>query len=177
MTATLESKLQPLARQACAEHGLALVVCRLTGGGKYLTVQVMAENPDGSGPLLDDCAKVSRALAAALDELDLIAGRYTLEVTSPGLDRPLFTAADYTRFVGRNAHVKFTRPQPVGAQSLGAVDGLIHSATADTVMLTIGDATQSFPMGAIRAAELAPTAAEYAALLKASAGKPKSPNN
>jgi ribosome maturation factor RimP len=127
--------------------------------------------------LLDDCAKASRTLAHQLDTLDLISGKYTLEVTSPGLDRPLFTAADYLRFRGRNAHLKFVRPQPVGALSLGAVDGLIVAATEEGVTLAIDGAEHTFAAAAIRGAELAPTPAEMAALMKAANAKPKSTND
>ena len=71
-------------------------------------LQVMAERIDEAPLTLEDCAEVSRALSAVLDVEDPIAGSYTLEVSSPGIDRPLMRAADYERFAGHEAKVELT---------------------------------------------------------------------
>jgi ribosome maturation factor RimP len=165
----LEAKLQPLAEKAAAAHGLNLVCVRLTGGGKYMTVQVLLETPEGEGPLLDDCAKVSRALAAMLDETDPIKSRYTLEVGSPGLERPLLKPADYQRFVGKQARVSFNNPVEVGKVSLGAFTGVIEQATDSTVVLVNGPERAEVGYKNIRQGQLDPSAAELAAYMKAKA--------
>lgn len=163
----LEAKLQPLAEQAAAAHGLTVVCTRLTGGGKYMTVQVLLETPEGEGPLLDDCAKVSRAMALRLDELDLIKARYTLEVSSPGLERPLTKPADYVRFTGRNAKLSFNSPVNIGTVEVGAFTGVITRADADTVVVENGPEKAEVPYRNIRLAHLEPNEAEMAAFMKA----------
>lgn len=77
------------------------VVRILTIGDSNPTLQVMIEHKDYNRELtVDDCAEVSRALSAMLDEKDPISDKYTLEVSSPGLDRPLTTIEHFKRYVG-----------------------------------------------------------------------------
>lgn len=74
-----------------------------------IAVQIMAERPDGS-MTIDDCAKLSRALSAVLEEEDPISEAYTLEVSSPGIDRPLVRLADFERFVGETIRLQVGSP-------------------------------------------------------------------
>ena len=168
MATPLEQKLATLAEGAVAAHGLRLVQARLAGSGKFLTLQVLVENPDGSSPGMDDCARASRTLGAQLDVADVINGRYVLEVSSPGLERPLTSADDYRRFVGRQAKLTFASAQPVGEQKLGAVVGHIIAADDADVTLALKDdgSRQSFGYKVIRAAQLAPSADELALFMK-----------
>lgn len=79
----------------------------LTIGQVNPTLQVMIDVKDGSRDItVDDCAKVSRALSAVLDEKDPIKDKYSLEVSSPGLDRPLTKPEHFARFVGYTAKVE-----------------------------------------------------------------------
>ena len=79
----------------------------MTIGQVNPTLQVMIDVPDGSREInVDDCAKVSRALSAVLDEKDPIKDKYSLEVSSPGLDRPLSKAEHFVRFKGYTAKVE-----------------------------------------------------------------------
>lgn len=171
----VEQKLTSLAAEAAAAHGLTLVCARLVGG-RHLTAQILLEQPDGTSPLLDTCAKVSKALAVQLDALDLIKGRYTLEVTSPGLDRPLLNAKDYQRFTGRNAHIAFKVPQQVGNQALGAVTGIILAASDTDVTLRAEGTETKVAYTTIRTAELAPSKEELAELMKQANQKSKQVN-
>lgn len=84
---------------ALADMGYEVVRVSLSGGDMK-TLQIMAERLDRVDMTVDDCADVSRTVSALLDVADPIAGRYTLEVSSPGLDRPLVRIADYDRFAG-----------------------------------------------------------------------------
>jgi ribosome maturation factor RimP len=84
--------------------GYDLVRVMMTGGRRP-TLQIMAERADGSGMNVDDCAKISRTISAVLDVEDPIAGEYTLEVSSPGIDRPLTRLKDFRRFAGFEARV------------------------------------------------------------------------
>jgi len=75
-------------------------------GNETKVLQVMAERKDRIDMTVDDCADISRTVSALLDVSDPFAGRYTLEVSSPGLDRPLLRLADYDRFSGDEAKIE-----------------------------------------------------------------------
>ena len=78
-------------------------------GSETKVLQVMAERKDRIDMTVDDCADVSRAVSALLDVSDPFTGHYTLEVSSPGLDRPLLKVADYDRFAGDEAKIELNR--------------------------------------------------------------------
>jgi len=75
-------------------------------GGQRPTLQIMAERIDGGPMTVEDCADISRSVSALLDVEDPIAGAYTLEVSSPGLDRPLTRLKDFERFAGFTAKLE-----------------------------------------------------------------------
>lgn len=117
------------------------------------------EEPSGSAPVeepvsIDDCKRVSEDLGALLDvEPDLVEDpdrQYTLEVSSPGLDRPLRNAADYRRFTGRLA--KIVTSEPVDGQSHFA--GRLSGVDGDVVLLTEGRRIHRVPLGLISRARL-----------------------
>ncbi len=82
-------------------EALGYAVVRVQLSGRHRPVlQVMAERRDGMPMSVEDCAKISRTVSALLDVEDPITGTYTLEVSSPGIDRPLVKPEDYTRFAG-----------------------------------------------------------------------------
>jgi ribosome maturation factor RimP len=101
-------QVRAVAARVAASHGLDLfdVQFRREASGMVLRVQIDRPGPAASAEdsvSVDDCAAVSRDLSAVLDVEDLVSTAYTLEVSSPGLDRPLRTADDYRRFAGRRA--------------------------------------------------------------------------
>src|SRR3546814_1921648 len=79
-------------------------------GGDWLRLQIMAERRTDGGMDVDDCAEVSRAVAAILDVEDPVDSAYTLEVSSPGIDRPLTRLADFDRFAGFEARLETALP-------------------------------------------------------------------
>ena len=79
-------------------------------GTQRPTLQVMAERRDEAAMTVDDCAEISRSISALLDVADPIAGAYTLEVSSPGIDRPLVRPEDYDRFAGFEARIELAAP-------------------------------------------------------------------
>lgn len=83
-----------------------------------LTIEREGSTEEGGGVTLADCAEVSRDASAVLDVEDLIPHHYHLEVSSPGVDRPLRSAADFARFAGKTAKVKLSRPAPDGQRVL-----------------------------------------------------------
>ncbi len=90
--------------------GFELVRVKLTGSGEERTLQVMAEDPATGQMIMDQCAQLSRAISAKIDEVEeaegeLIEGAYLLEVSSPGIDRPLTRPKDYANWVGHEAKI------------------------------------------------------------------------
>jgi ribosome maturation factor RimP len=96
--------LDALLAHAVEAAGYRLVRLRLMGG-KRKTLQVMAERPDGTMDV-EDCAALSRRISEVLEAADPLAEEYVLEVSSPGIDRPLTIEADFARFAGHEARVE-----------------------------------------------------------------------
>ena len=106
--ATLEQKLQDLLQGSVEDLGCELWGIECQRVGRYLTVRLFIDKE--GGVTVDDCADVSRQVSAVLDVEDPIADKYNLEVSSPGLDRPLFTLVQYTRYVGQEIVVHLRIP-------------------------------------------------------------------
>jgi len=115
---TLESLIAPVVAAA----GFDLVRVRLTGA-EMKTLQVMAERPDKSMSA-EDCATLSRALSQMLDEKDPIPGRYRLEVSSPGIDRPLVRLSDYFDWQGYEAKIELDRMVEGRKKLKGVIGGV-----------------------------------------------------
>ena len=102
----LNEKLTALIEPIAAAEGFELIRVRVTGA-RSKTLQVMAERPDGT-MTAEDCARLSRALSPMLDESDPIEGNYDLEVSSPGIDRPLTRLKDFDEWQGFEAKLELT---------------------------------------------------------------------
>ncbi len=102
--AAIDRRLAQLVGPTIEGLGFELVRLRLMGG-KRAVLQIMAERPDG-GIEVDDCARISRAVSAVLDVEDPISGEYVLEVSSPGIDRPLTRLKDFERWSGYEARLE-----------------------------------------------------------------------
>jgi ribosome maturation factor RimP len=87
-----------------------MIVRIMVSGQKRPRLQIMVERRDDRALTVDDCAEVSRAISAVLDVEDPIAGAHVLEVSSPGIDRPLVRLADFERFAGFQAKIETERP-------------------------------------------------------------------
>lgn len=96
--------LDPVAEAA----GYEIVRLRMMGGSQRRTLQVMAERPDGE-MVVEDCANLSRAISEVLDAADPISGEYVLEVSSPGVDRPLTRLKDFETYEGYEARIELDR--------------------------------------------------------------------
>lgn len=103
------AEVERLIAPAVEAMGYDIVRVMLSGGDR-LSLQIMAERRSDGGMNVDDCAEISRAVAAILDVEDPIDSAYTLEVSSPGLDRPLTRLADFDRFAGFEAKVEMQMP-------------------------------------------------------------------
>ncbi|MCT8158535.1 ribosome maturation factor RimP [Pseudoruegeria sp. SHC-113] len=102
--AAIDRRLAEIVQPVIEDLGYELVRIRLMSG-KTSTLQIMAERPEG-GIEVDDCAKISTAVSAILDVEDPIADNYTLEVSSPGIDRPLTRLKDFDTFEGYEAKIE-----------------------------------------------------------------------
>jgi ribosome maturation factor RimP len=105
----LAERIENLVRPTVESLGYCLVRVQIEGRQR-LRLQIMAERIDAEPMAVDDCARLSHAVSAILDVEDPIHSAYTLEVSSPGIDRPLTRLADYDRFAGFEARVELARP-------------------------------------------------------------------
>ncbi len=130
--------------------GYRLVRLMQTGGLRRPTLQVMAERRDETPMTVEDCAEISRAVSALLDVADPIAGAYLLEVSSPGIDRPLVRPEDYERFAGLEARIDLSSPVDGRKRFRGRVLG----RDADHVRLDVEGGEVRLPFAAITKAKL-----------------------
>jgi ribosome maturation factor RimP len=120
------ARLTQLIEPEAQALGFDLVRVRMFGGGDDLTLQVMAERPDTRQLTIDDCAELSRRISDTFDAVDPIEEAYRLEVSSPGIDRPLTRLKDFADWTGHEARIRLTdeidgRKQLTG--DLAGVDG------------------------------------------------------
>jgi ribosome maturation factor RimP len=130
------ARVAALAEPVLADLGYRLVRVRISGAAGC-TVQIMAERPDGA-MAIEDCEAASRALSLVLDAADPIEGAYRLEISSPGIDRPLVRHSDFDRYAGHVAHIEMTVPVDGRKRFRGELLGtegefarLRHRAAAD----------------------------------------------
>src|SRR6184192_2913632 len=129
--------------------GYRLVRVAVLGAGR-MTLQIMAERRDDAPMTVDDCAAISRSVSALLDVADPIASAYTLEVSSPGIDRPLVRPEDYDRFAGFEARIELDEPLDGRKRFRGRLLG-----RAEEYVRLIGEAGEvRLPLAAIARAKL-----------------------
>lgn len=133
-----------------AKMGYDIVRIMVSGGEKRKTLQVMAERRDGAPMTVDDCADLSRAISPILDEEDPIEGNYSLEVSSPGVDRPLVKPADYERFKGFEAKIETS----VLLNGRKRFSGRLRGTESDTVIMDFGGEEVRIPFSDIAKAKL-----------------------
>ena len=149
-------KVQQLIEPEVKALGYELVRVAFLGGTSDPTLQVMAERPDTRQLDLSDCERVSRRLSEVFDALegdgrDPIEGSYRLEVSSPGIDRPLTRAKDYQDWAGHEARITLGEPIDGRKQYSGTLRGL----AGDVVQLEGKEGKDySVPFGAIANAKL-----------------------
>jgi ribosome maturation factor RimP len=105
---SLEARMNEMAGQVAASMGLEVVLVEIKGDGNRSIVRVFIDQPMGIS--LDDCERFSKRFSVSLDVEDWMPSSYVLEVSSPGVNRPLIKEADYGRFLGQNAKVRTRSP-------------------------------------------------------------------
>lgn len=141
-------RITQLAEEVTQSEGIELVHVEFQPRGKSSVLRILIDKSGGVN--LEDCQQVSRQLSSLLDVEDLIAHPYTLEVSSPGLDRPLFKLQDYERFQGRRAKVQ-TRNAINGRRNF---KGEIRAVLGQTVVLADGTERFAIPFAEISRANL-----------------------
>ena len=148
-------------RTAASGKGCRLLAVESAGAGRYSVVRVVLERAGGEPVTVDDCESVSREVSALLDATDEIPHRYTLEVSSAGLDRKLYSLDDARRFVGQRVRIETHEPvegRPTAGQPLSArrFTGVLDRVEED--VLTVVDEenrkTYNVRFGNIRVARL-----------------------
>ncbi|MTI17894.1 ribosome maturation factor RimP [Rhodobacteraceae bacterium RKSG542] len=149
----LEARVAAIVEPVIEDLGYRLVRIRITGNNGC-TLQIMAELPDGTMHI-EGCEEISHAVSPALDVDDPISGAYHLEVSSPGIDRPMVRASDFERWVGHLVKIEMTLPQQGGRKRFRGFitamnDGLVslkmtdvpagEPDTAELPLKEIGDA-------------------------------------
>lgn len=143
------AQVEELLRPIAARLGLETVDVAISGEAHRTALRVLMDRPEG-GITVEECARVSEALSRQLDLYDLFEDPYTLEVSSPGLDRPLRNDADFRRFAGKKAEIKTYGPLDGQRHFRGILLGVIGEA----VVLQVDDRQVQVPKGQIAQARL-----------------------
>jgi ribosome maturation factor RimP len=118
--------------------------------GRYTTLRIFIDGPNGVS--LDDCEKVSRQVSAVMDVEDPIDGEYTLEVSSPGMDRPLYTAAHYARYLGETVNLRLR----IAREGRRKFKGSIVKVEGEEVTLSVDGKDILIPVDSIDKANIVP---------------------
>jgi ribosome maturation factor RimP len=143
------AKIETLIAPALDAMGYRVVRVVFTGGRRP-TLQVMAERRDDAAMTVDDCATVSHTISAILDVADPIDASYDLEVSSPGIDRPLVRPEDYERFTGFEAKLELAAPR----EGRRRFRGRLRGREGDAVKLDLDEGQVLLPFSAISKARL-----------------------
>lgn len=161
MAAEKDYGIKHLVTPALEAMGYTVVRVRLTGQPAR-NLQIMVEPHDGSTVTVEECGKISRAVSALLDVEDVIAGAYNLEISSPGIDRPLIERGDFERFTGHVAKIEMRRLHEGRKRFRGRLLGL----AGDHVRIDGEHGVAAIPLAEIAAAKLVLTDELVAEALK-----------
>jgi ribosome maturation factor RimP len=162
-----ETRVQTLIEPTVEDMGFEVVRVRVSGTVRPV-LEVMAEPSDGSPMTVEGCASISRAISAVLDVEDPISSAYTLEVSSPGVDRPLTRPKDFDRFAGFDAKVELQQPVDGQRRYSGRLGGLDDQGH---VIVGEGEAQVRVPLADVRRAKLIMTDALLAAFAEDQPGQ------
>jgi ribosome maturation factor RimP len=146
----IQAEIENLLRPCITSMGYEFWGCQYLSPGRHALLRVFIDRPTGIG--IEDCEKVSRQISAVMDVEDPIAGQYSLEVSSPGIPRPLFYSEQYQRYVGESVEIKLSKP--IAKQR--KFTGKIVSADEQNLVLDLGGEVgqQVFSFNAIVKAHL-----------------------
>jgi ribosome maturation factor RimP len=148
--ASLEERLTAMFKVNVEDLGYELVGIEYIRAGKHSTLRVYIDHENGI--LVDDCAAVSREISALMDVEDPITNEYTLEVSSPGLERPLFSAEQYAAFIGSEVKVQLRMP----IQNRRRWKGIISSVAGEIICVNVDGTEERFALSNIQKANIVP---------------------
>jgi ribosome maturation factor RimP len=146
---SLLSAIQAFVEPILAERSLELVELTCHPQGRQQLVQLLVDRV--GGVTLQQCAQVNQLIGAALEAANLIEGSYTVEVSSPGLDRPLVTKRDFERALGEDLRVGTAQPDG----RVRELDGMLLAVQHEAIVLKTPSANVTIPFGEIRGAKKA----------------------
>ena len=132
----IQDKLEELLGPTINDMGYELWGCEYMSQGRHSLLRVYIDKPDGIG--IEDCQNVSHQISALLDVEDPIPSNYSLEVSSPGIPRPLFKGLQYQRYLGQSVEVKTYKP----IKNKRKLQGTIVSVSENSVVLNINGEDQ-----------------------------------
>ncbi len=145
-----EKKIAELIAPSLESMGYELVRVMFVGPHGKRSLQIMADKADGDIVDVEDCTKISKTVSALLDVEDIIKEKYTLEVSSPGIDRPLTRPKDFVRFAGFD--VKIETDTAIGGQK--NFKGRLTNTDEESVSLESDDGSHIIPLASIHRAKL-----------------------
>lgn len=152
----MNQKVFDLIERIVTAEGFEFVTCETSGNAKQRILRVVVDRPDGL--TLENCAILSRQIGAKLDEEDAVAAAYTLEVSSPGVERGLYRRKDFERFAGQRVKLKTTHPLDGQRNFRGMLNG-VRDGEDPFILLTVarkagGEETVEIPLSAVEKANL-----------------------
>lgn len=146
---TLEQKIESLVAPAIEALGIELWGCEYIAAGKDSTLRIYIDRPQ-VGVTVDDCAKVSRQVSAIMDVEDPISSAYLLEISSPGMDRPLFKPEHYPPYIGKTVNVR-SRLAIMGRRKF---KGELLEANSEQIVVEVDREVYEIPLSSIDKANL-----------------------
>lgn len=149
---SIAEKIDPIIRPALESMGYDLVRLDLVGTAQQPTLQIMAERVSDGRIGVEDCREISKTVSALLDVEDPISSAYRLEVSSPGIDRPLVALKDYVRFKGHEAKIE----APLIMENRKRFQGIIGDIKDEDIIVIEDEKGEIFeiPFGKIQKAKL-----------------------
>ncbi|UVW35596.1 ribosome maturation factor RimP [SAR92 clade bacterium H455] len=148
--AAVDSTLKALLQPVVEALGCELWGLQLESGGKRKLLRIYIDREEGIG--VEDCERVSRQSGAVLDVEDAISGEYILEVSSPGMDRPLYELGQYERFIGEDVSLRLRFAYDGRRNFKGRLVGV----DGDEIVLVVADTEYLFPVEGIDKANVVP---------------------
>ena len=145
------SAIQEVAAPILGSYAMELVECAVHRQGRQWLLKFLVDKIGGVN--IHECARANRAIGEALEAANMFTEPYALEVSSPGLDRPLKSPRDFERAIGEEVHVELRQPLAVGAVSLTQVTGAVLAVQPEAVVFTTSAGNVTVPMESIQLAK------------------------
>ncbi len=142
--AKITDKVFALINPVVRDMGYELLGLEHTSSGKHSVLRVYIDSDNGVG--VNDCESVSRQVSAIMDVEDPISGQYNLEISSPGIERPLFTIAHYQRFLGNEVNLRLYRPIDGRRKFTGSIGSISEANNTIELVTGLGPVTMDLSL-------------------------------